>query len=45
MSGRTIAKLMKKKGKTSGSKPKPTHQRVMILHANNKIGFDWREIA
>lgn len=42
MSGRTLAKLLKKKGKTSGSKPKPAQQRVMILQANGKIGFDWR---
>lgn len=45
MSGRTIAKLMKKKGKTSGSKSKLTRERVMVLGSNAKIGFIWREIG
>lgn len=34
----------KKRKKVSGSKPKPTRQRVMTLNADNKIGFIWRTV-
>jgi len=36
---------VKKRTKVSGSKPKPTRQRIMVLQANGKIHFDWRPIS
>lgn len=34
----------KKRHKVSGSKPKPTQQRIMTLHGNGKIAFSWRAV-
>lgn len=33
-----------KKRKKSGSKIKPTRQRVMILQANGRVAWDWQAV-
>lgn len=33
-----------KKRKKSGSKIKPTQQRVMILQANGRVAWDWQAV-